>query len=167
MNSSFFKSTDEETVLDTVESTDSELIEDVLFTSDITGDSRTEIITAQLIKDSSILQNLRGYGYEMAVTSLTVQSGERDVQADILTITSEGIFNQLGRKIIDQENAPHGYGVNLIDHTLPESNLPTILIEVAILDSQGTPVSDDLTIYWHPGTATFEATNTFGAPGTY
>ena len=167
LNSPYFKSSEPYVNDDYNDNSIESVSETTLLTMDITGDLETEIISAVLIEDTNKLQILNEYGYERAFSSLTIISAGSNSPITILTINEEGIFNQLGRKILDQEPALFGYGLNLIEHVIPDSGTNTVLLEITILDETGSPISDDLTVYWHPESSDFRATNTFGAPGTY
>lgn len=104
-------------------------------------------------------------GYEHTFRNLAVYENRENRLYPVLLIDQESIRDGNGNRLIDQVPARYGYAV-LLSRFENEAlySSPVRLIEIVMLDESGLGASDDITLYWSPSEASFNATNTFGAP---
>lgn len=104
-------------------------------------------------------------GYEHTFRNLVVYENRENRLYPVLMIDQDAIHDGKGNRLIDQVPARYGYALLLsrFENDALYSS-PIRLIEIVMLDESGLDASDDITLYWSPSDASFNATNTFGAP---
>jgi hypothetical protein len=133
---------------------------------DLSGDGRSATLIA--MNTSGVIEpsrSLRRNGFQRTASEIILRSDD----IVLLHIDAFNMKNRDGNPIIDQTPAPYGYAykTSSIESDEIPFDSPVSLIHIILIDQHGNGVSDELTLYWHPVTNKFHATNTFGAPGTY
>lgn len=110
-------------------------------------------------------RSLRRSGFQRTASEIIILSGD----AILLHIDAFSMKNRDGKPIINQAPAPYGYAfrTSMMESDVIPFESPVSLVHIILIDQHGEGVSDELTLYWHPPTTRFRATNTFGAPDTY
>jgi hypothetical protein len=134
---------------------------------DINSDGQTETIAVEYHNRGSLHEDLIADGYQGPVLNLRIFGMRGSTVLTLLDISPQSITRSDGSRLIDQEEAQHGYAYRLSNYTGENYTGEVRLLELILLDSSGNVASDDITIYWKPSTGDFAATNTFGAPGTF
>lgn len=141
----------------------------VMHKENLTGDEHRETLAVKMLNNPpSLAQTLMQDGYEEVIESFMIYRHEGQQLIPLFTVTPESMLNAEGDPVIDMEPADPGFAIQT--STFEHEQLyehPTTLIYLIMVDRQGQPASDELTVYWDPGEQLYKATNTFGAPGTF
>jgi hypothetical protein len=127
--------------------------------------SHSKLIALAGISPKEPSRSLRNYGFQRVATEIMVLSDD----GLLLHIDGFAMKNSAGIQIIEQAPAPYGYAYRVSSTQSDEIpfSQPVSLIHLILIDQNGEGISDEITLYWHPSSNSFKATNTFGAPGTY
>lgn len=140
-----------------------------LLRADATGDGRDEWLLVHGYRPATA-QELLDAGYEHVIDGfevITTKDKKSRDYASVLFVDTQSMRAQGEALLLDQIPAPYGYGFRTEPYDQPPYDAPAMLFVLAILDEDGQPASDDLTLYWKPGRSSFAATNAFGQPGTF
>jgi hypothetical protein len=133
---------------------------------DLNADGKsTKLIAMNNVVSREPSRSLKRNGFTRVASDIIILS--EDIV--LLHIDAFSIKNRDGISIIDQAPAPYGYAyrTSKVQNDETPFDSPISLIHIILLDQNGEGISDELTLYWHPKSNKFRATNTFGAPGTY
>ncbi|MCH8569278.1 MAG: hypothetical protein LAT67_13470 [Balneolales bacterium] len=136
---------------------------------DINGNGMHDVIlTEDLNLDDEAMEELLGFGFDLAVSRLEVLGKQADgMIISLLSVDPQSMKDQHGESLIDQIPAPNGYALKMTSFSDAPYSSSVILFELAILDENHKIISDALTLYWHPTQKVYRATNAFGEPGTF
>ncbi|MEX0684754.1 MAG: hypothetical protein WD267_10740 [Balneolales bacterium] len=136
---------------------------------DINADVWMEYVVTQ--KDPSLPEPHRSLsedGYDQVIKGMIIYRQADQNLIPVFTLTPEAMRNENGDLLLSQVEAKHGYAFQMYDYEDQDVYHQTVkAFNITLLDEQGLPISDDITIYWDPVLNRYRATNTFGAPGTY
>lgn len=134
---------------------------------DVTGDGRKDWLVIHGYRPLSE-EKAQQTGYEHLIKGAEVITlSTNGVYQSVLYIDAEGMRGRGEALLINQIPADYGYAFQTVPYDERPYKTSVMLFELAILDEDGNPASDDLTLYWKPRDAGFAATNAFGQPGTF
>jgi hypothetical protein len=84
----------------------------------------------------------------------------------LLYISKSGILRTHLDPLLETESA-WGYAIAVLSISNKNYTKDAQIFNITLINSKLEPVSDEITIYWHPDQKQYLATNTFGAPGTF
>lgn len=147
------------------ELTPSELL---FWDKDLNADKVTDalVIHPAKVAPSSALKK---EGYKKSISGLELyRLGAGGSERLLLQVTQKQMNDDLGARLIQQEEAKHGYAFKTSTYK-DKSVYPSevTLLHLILIDEQGNGKSDEITLYWKPSTKRFAATNTFGEPGSF
>lgn len=136
---------------------------------DINADGYTEFVVVERNPAHPLPHSsLQRAGYTQTIEGLIVYRRMDETLLPVLAISEEVMRDERGNVLIGQVRAENGYAFQVYDYDNEDIFAQTVkLFDVVLLDEQGRADSDDITIYWNPASGLYQATNTFGAPGTF
>ncbi|MCH8557172.1 MAG: hypothetical protein LAT84_05100 [Balneolia bacterium] len=136
---------------------------------DINANGNNEIVLIEYHPaDAERSLSFTDTGYERIISRAEVLTEDEEGRLHLLLrITQDKMTDHEGEVLIAQEPARYGYAFRTVLYEGEEYNAPVRLFELAILDENFQPASDDLVIYWMPSENRYAATNAFGQPGSF
>lgn len=137
-----------------------------------------EDINADQLSEKMILKRIPPHVVEMynsdrnfeqhtqfAREALIIQ-GQKNQPDTLLNLGKSGIKRTFDSTILETESA-WGYAIGIATISNEHYTGSVHIFNVVLVNQELRPVSDEITIYWHPSEKQYLATNTFGAPGTF
>lgn|GEM_PF-6155330 len=136
---------------------------------DINADGNNEIVLIEYHPaDAERSLSFTDTGYERIISRAEILTEDAEGELHLLLrITKDAITDRNNETLIAQEPATYGYAFRTVLYEGDEYPAQVRLFEIAILNENYEPASDDLVLYWKPSEGRYAATNAFGQPGSF